>query len=270
MYCVNCRTEIKDGTVFCPKCGASQILPKDREKSAPANHLVKKKKHHAGGAAGMVCMIGIVCVIGIAATVTALFFSRGGTDEPQLPDTDTYSAAFHVYSCMDIRSDENGITVGEALPDATVMVRESSGNYSGEVFCTAEAQNGNLEVELPSGIYTLQFRTEGYLDAYTEVKVDGESAEQDIYVMPQLSENQTGIVLTWNDAEIDLDLTLLTPWQSTRGDMIYIGGNTYQDVYGNCLISDNKSRCETMLVNSGEEGTYRLYVNNYTDIVSGN
>ncbi|MBD5459969.1 MAG: hypothetical protein HDR26_03355 [Lachnospiraceae bacterium] len=285
---MNCKSEISDGAAFCPKCGAKQDVSAKREEVSSGKIPAGKKKYYIGG--GILCA---VCIVGIMLAV--LFFFRGRGEEPDLSgddanpvtadepqpsgDQDTsaaeedavlYSAVFHVYSCMDVRSDENGTAVGGTIPGAAVTVRESYGNYSGEAVCTTEAQDGVLEVELPPGTYTLQFQTGGYLDVYAEVEMAEEAVEQDVYMMPKLSESQTGILLTWDSAEVNLDLVLLTPWQTKRGDRVYIGRNANRDVYGNCLISDNTDRCEAMLVNSGEAGTYTLYVNNYTDSMNGN
>ena len=183
---------------------------------------------------------------------------------------DEYPVTFHLYSCMDVVSDENGSTTGGALQAATAVVREGAGNYNGKPVCTAETQNGELAANLPSGVYTVQFHTEGYLDGYMEVEVMEEATVRDVYVMPGLAETQTGVILTWDSDEVDLDLTLFTPYQAENGDMAHIGGSVDWDGHGNILVSDNKSRCEIMFINSGEPGSYKLYVNDYTNSVAGN
>lgn len=182
---------------------------------------------------------------------------------------DEYPVTFHLYSCMDVVSDENGTAVGAALQNITATVREGAGNYSGEPVRTAETQNGELAVNLPSGVYTVQFHTEGYLDSYKEVDVAEAGAAEDVYVMPGLEETQTGVILTWESEEADLDLTLFTPYQAENGDMDHIGGSRDWDGHGNILVSDNTSGCEVMFINSGAVGSYKLYVNNYTDSLAG-
>ncbi|MCM1536613.1 MAG: hypothetical protein NC126_11895, partial [Clostridium sp.] len=183
---------------------------------------------------------------------------------------DEYLVKLHAYSCMDVASGEEGTVRGTPIQDVTATVREGAGNYSGESICTVETQNGELTASLPSGAYTVQFHADGYLDSYMEVEVEEDAVTRDAYVMAGLAENQTGIVLTWDSDEVDLDLTLFTPYQAADGDMAHIGGGINQDGYGNILVSDNKSGCEAMFINSGEQGSYKLYVNNYTDSMAGN
>ncbi|MCM1184925.1 MAG: zinc-ribbon domain-containing protein [Lachnoclostridium sp.] len=183
---------------------------------------------------------------------------------------DEYLVKLYAYSCMDVVSDEEGTVRGTPIQNVTATVREGAGNYSGESICTVETQNGELTANLPSGAYTVQFHADGYLDSYMEVEVEEDAVTRDAYVMAGLAENQTGIVLTWDSDAVDLDLTLFTPYQAANGDMAHIGGGINQDGYGNILVSDNKSGCEAMFINSGEQGSYKLYVNNYTDSMAGN
>lgn len=183
---------------------------------------------------------------------------------------DEYPVTLHAYSCMDVTSDENGTVCGAPIQAVTATVREGAGNYSGEGVRTVETQSGELTTNLPPGTYTVQFHAEGYLDHYMEVEVSEEAAVRDAYIMPGLGENQTGVILTWDSDEVDLDLTLFTPYQAENGDMDHIGGNVDWDGCGNILVSDNGSRCEAMFINSGEQGSYKLFVNNYTDSAAGN
>lgn len=183
---------------------------------------------------------------------------------------DEYPVTLHAYSCMDVTSDENGTVCGMPIQAVTATVREGAGNYSGEGVRTVETQSGELTTNLPPGTYTVQFHAEGYLDHYMEVEVSEEAAVRDAYIMPGLGENQTGVILTWDSDEVDLDLTLFTPYQAENGDMDHIGGNVDWDGRGNILVSDNGSRCEAMFINSGEQGSYKLFVNNYTDSAAGN
>lgn len=183
---------------------------------------------------------------------------------------DEYPVTLHLYSCMDVVSDDNGTTTGGVLQTVTATIREGAGNYSGESLRTVETQNGELAVNLPSGVYTVQFHTEGYLDGYKEVEVMEAATVVDAYAMPGVAETQTGVILTWDSDEVDLDLTLFTPYQAAGGDMAHIGGSVYWDGNGNMLIADNKSKCEVIFVNSGVQGSFKLYVNNYTDSIAGN
>ncbi|MCR2046478.1 zinc-ribbon domain-containing protein [Acetatifactor muris] len=182
---------------------------------------------------------------------------------------DEYPVTLRVYPAADIRDDGEGNATGDLLQTASAVIREGAGNYKGDILRTVETQNGELTTNLPSGVYTIQVQTDGYPDAYREIEVWEEAAACDVYVMPGLAEGQTGILLTW-EGEADLDLTLFTPWQAAEGDMAHIGGNVSGDDHGNLLVADNKRRCEVMYVNTAEVGSYKLYVNNYTDSLAGN
>ncbi|WP_276948132.1 zinc-ribbon domain-containing protein [Acetatifactor muris] len=182
---------------------------------------------------------------------------------------DEYPVTLRVYPAADIRDDGEGNVAGELLQTAGAVIREGAGNYTGDILRTVETQNGELTMNLPSGTYTVQVQADGYPDTYTEIEVWEEATVRDIYVMPGLAEGQTGILLTW-EGEADLDLTLFTPWQAAEGDMAHIGGSVSGDAHGNLLVADNKRRCEVMYVNTAEVGSYKLYVNNYTDSLAGN
>lgn len=183
---------------------------------------------------------------------------------------DEYQVTLHAYSCMDVLSDENGTAAGTPIQTVTATVREGAGNHSGKSVCTVETGNGELTASLRPGVYTVQFHADGYLDHYMEVEVAEGAAVRDAYIMPGLAETQTGVILTWDSDQVDLDLTLFTPYQAENGDMAHIGGNVDGDGHGNILVSDNGSRCEAMFINSGEQGSYKLFVNNYTDSAAGN
>ncbi|MCM1543510.1 MAG: zinc-ribbon domain-containing protein [Blautia sp.] len=183
---------------------------------------------------------------------------------------DEYPVSICLYPAADMVSDEEGNMTAEALRQAEAVVREGGGNYSGEEICRAETQDGALQMTLPSGIYTVQLKSDSFTDTWLELEVMEEAVSTDAYMMAGLAENQTAAVLTWAGDGIDLDLTLFTPYQAADGDMAHIGGNVREDGHGNILVSDNASRCEVMYLNTGEMGSYKLYVNNYTDSLSGN
>lgn len=182
---------------------------------------------------------------------------------------DEYPVTLRVYPAADIRDDGEGNTAGDPVQTARAVIREGAGNYKGDILRTVETRNGELTTNLLSGVYTVQVQADGHPDAFEEIEVWEEATTRDLYVMPGLAEGQTGILLTW-EGEADLDLTLFTPWQAAEGDMAHIGGSVGGDDHGNLLVADNKRRCELMYVNTAEIGSYKLYVNNYTDSLAGN
>ncbi|MGN0431427.1 MAG: zinc-ribbon domain-containing protein [Lachnospiraceae bacterium] len=184
---------------------------------------------------------------------------------------DEYPVYVDVCSVLEVQDSGEGTVTGSLLQGASVTIREGAGTYEGEVLKTLEAdENGRLHTSLPSGIYTAQIQLSGYADSYLEIEVAERETTATCYVMPAPSPGETGVVLTWSGTEADLDLTLFTPYQSTGGDMAHIGGSIVADDHGNRLVSDNSAYCEAMYINTAEAGSYKLYVNNYTDSLAGN
>ena len=184
---------------------------------------------------------------------------------------DEYPVYVDVCSVLEVQNSGEGTVTGSLLQGASVTIREGAGTYEGEVLKTLEAdENGRLHTSLPSGIYTAQIQLSGYADSYLEIEVAERETTATCYVMPAPAPGETGVVLTWSGTEADLDLTLFTPYQSTGGDMAHIGGSIVADGHGNRLVSDNSAYCEAMYINTAEAGSYKLYVNNYTDSLAGN
>ena len=185
-------------------------------------------------------------------------------------DGDEYPVHINVYSATDVRSGEDGLPVRELLQGVTAMIRAGAGTKDGEVLQTLQADgSGLVNTTLQAGTYTAQIDVPGYATTYLTVEVAEQETAVDGYVIPAVAEGQTGVVLTW-DGQVDLDLTLFTPYQSTGGDMAHIGGAVTEDGHGNHLVADNTSGCEVMYINTAESGSYKLYVNNYTDSQAGN
>lgn len=186
-------------------------------------------------------------------------------------DGDEYPVYLDFYSALEVGNGEDGSVTGELLQGATVSIREGSNAYEGNVIKVLEADaTGRLCANLPSGIYTAQVQMTGYADSYIEVIVNESETVVNGFLLPLPNQGETGVVMTWSGADVDLDLTLFTPYQSTGGDMAHIGGSVTNDAYGNRLVSDNNAYCEVMYVNTADVGNYKLFVNNYTDSMAGN
>lgn len=185
-------------------------------------------------------------------------------------DGDEYPVQIQVYAAADVRSGEDGTLQRAAVPEASVSLRQGAGACDGTVLATWKADaEGLIKASLPSGTYTAQIEAPGYAVSYMEVVVAERETTAVSYVLPAVPEGSTGIVLTWDDGSVDLDLTVFTPWQASDGDMAHIGGKTQADGHGNYLVADNNAGCEVLYINSAETGSYKLYVNNYTDSLSG-
>lgn len=188
-------------------------------------------------------------------------------------DGDEYPVHMDIFAAMDVVRGEAGLegdTSNGSLPGAAVSIRAGKGAREGEVLRSLTAGgNGSLDLTLPAGTYTAQIQAEGYADSYVTVEVAEQAVSVSGYLLPAVPEGQTGVVLTW-EGETDLDLILFTPWQGADGDMTRIGGSTARDSHGNRLVRDNTGGCEVMYVNTSEQGSYKLYVNDYTDSETGN
>lgn len=184
---------------------------------------------------------------------------------------DEYPVHMNVYAAVDVHSNEDGSLARGVVQGTTVSIRSGAGAYTGEVIATAQADaEGNISAYLQSGTYTAQLEAPGYSASFMEIEVSEQEATVEGYMLPSVATGQTGVVLTWDGADIDLDLTLFTPRQAADGDMAHISATSRADDYGNLLLADNKAGCEVMYINTAEAGSYKLYVNNYTDSISGN
>lgn len=182
-----------------------------------------------------------------------------------------YPVHINVFQALETFSQEDGTLQRSALSGVKATVREGAGAYTGEGIMTVEAgDDGAVTATLPSGTYTVQLELDGYAAAYIEVVVAEQETSAESYMLPQVPENTYGVVLVWDDPSVDLDLTLFTPYQSAGGDMAHIGGRTLEDGHGNRLVADNAAGCEVMYLNAAEQGSYKLYVNDYSDSVNGN
>lgn len=186
-------------------------------------------------------------------------------------DGDEYPVHFNVYTAEDVRSEEDGSLSRNLLSGAEVTIREGMGAYEGEAFRTLQAgEGGTLDTALPSGAYTAQIDVPGFCRTFLEIQVGEGETNADSYLLPSLAEGTVGVVLTWEGGDADLDLTLFTPFQSTGGDMARVGGRIMDDGNGNRLLADNSAGCEVMYVNTAQPGSYKVYVNDYTDSQAGN
>lgn len=170
-------------------------------------------------------------------------------------DGDEYPVQIQVYAAADVRSGEDGTLQRAAVPEASVSLRQGAGACDGTVLATWKADaEGLIKASLPSGTYTAQIETPGYAVSYMEVVVAERETTAVSYVLPAVPEGSTGIVLTWDDGSVDLDLTVFTPWQASDGDMAHIGGKTQADEHGNYLVADNNAGCEVLYLGLYQKG----------------
>jgi hypothetical protein len=210
MICPNCGREYDDKTVFCVYCGVKCIS--NLEKQSETQKPVKNK-----AVIGIVVAMCIVCVV-LWATLIVLFFSKGRNSEntanivesetteieseiteehteenteeqtemqteEQVLASGKFSVALQVVDST-VDSLAEG-TIGNIIPNANVYIREGADAYSGGVIQTATTDlNGQANVDLKSGTYTVQIYARGYSTAYYALEVGDKDVSLNCYVEP--------------------------------------------------------------------------------------
>ena len=161
--------------------------------------------------------------------------------------------------------------VKTALSGAEVIARKGLNNKTGEQVTTGTTDaDGNLVIELVSGVYTLEIRLNGYAVGYKTVVVDEDKNVSAALTKP-VKDKEMKVVLSW-DGEQDLDSYLFTPYKAKKGNMAYIGGNAKKDKHGNRLYLDGKNGNNVEIINIAniKKGNYKYYVSDYTNSIQKN
>ena len=161
--------------------------------------------------------------------------------------------------------------VKTALSGAEVIARKGLNNKTGEQVTTGTTDaDGNLVIELVSGVYTLEIRLNGYVVGYKTVVVDEDKTVSAALTKP-VKDKEMKVVLSW-DGEQDLDSYLFTPYKAKKGNMAYIGGNAKKDKHGNRLYLDGKNGNNVEVINIAniKKGNYKYYVSDYTNSLKKN
>ena len=161
--------------------------------------------------------------------------------------------------------------VKTALSGAEVIARKGLNNKTGEQVTTGTTDaDGNLVIELVSGVYTLEIRLNGYVVGYKTVVVDEDKTVSAALTKP-VKDKEMKVVLSW-DGEQDLDSYLFTPYKAKKGNMAYIGGNAKKDKHGNSLYLDGKNGNNVEIINIAniKKGNYKYYVSDYTNSITKN
>ena len=161
--------------------------------------------------------------------------------------------------------------VKTVLSGAEVIARNGLNNKTGEQVTTGTTDaDGNLVIELVSGVYTLEIRLNGYVVGYKTVVVDEDKTVSAALTKP-VKDKEMKVVLSW-DGEQDLDSYLFTPYRAKKGNMAYIGGNAKKDKHGNRLYLDGKNGNNVEVINIAniKKGNYKYYVSDYTNSITKN
>ena len=161
--------------------------------------------------------------------------------------------------------------VKTALSGTEIIARKGLNNKTGEQVTTGTTDaDGNLVIELVSGVYTLEIRLNGYAVGYKTVVVDEDKTVSAALTKP-VKDKEMKVVLSW-DGEQDLDSYLFTPYKAKKGNMAYIGGNAKKDKHGNKLYLDGKDGNNVEVINIAniKKGNYKYYVSDYTNSLKKN
>jgi hypothetical protein len=194
--------------------------------------------------------------------------TESNTEEPK-SEGDEYNVAFYVVDSTTVSTQEG--STGNAVSNATVDIRDGASSYSGDVIQTATTDaDGQAAIDLKTGTYTVQIMADGYSTMYYALEVGTDDTSLKCYAAPVNNDNKKTIVLTWDNPNYDLDLTIFTPYKGGNGDTAYIGSGVDSDSHGNYIQSDNSAVCEVAYIDGTNTGDYKIYVNNYTDTQAGN
>ena len=182
----------------------------------------------------------------------------------------SHKVSINVYDGENIKYSKKNI-VKTSLSGAEVIARKGLNNKTGEQVTTGITDaDGNLVIELVSGVYTLEIRLNGYVVGYKTIVVDDDKNVTVAMTRP-VTDNQMKVVLSWDGAN-DLDSYLFTPYKAKKGNMAYIGGNVKKDKHGNSLYLDSKdgNGVEIINITNIKKGYYKYYVSDYTNSLKKN
>ena len=168
---------------------------------------------------------------------------------------------------------------GKAVEGAEITVRSGWNNYSGnivkgQVFTDA---NGEYDVNLPIGYYTIEFKKEGYINSYVNVVVYHSAESQMAVICPQLEENEVRVVLTWGNTPNDLDSHLRMYESDSIYQHIYFGNRQYYDSYNDRMytldvddVTQYGPETITFYTDNPRFNEYKYYIYNYSGGGAGN
>ena len=182
----------------------------------------------------------------------------------------SHKVSINVYDGETVKYDNDKV-VRTFLSGTEVIARKGLNNKTGEQVTTGTTDaDGNLVIELVSGVYTLEIRLNGYVVGYKTVVVDEDKTVSAALTKP-VKDKEMKVVLSW-DGEQDLDSYLFTPYKAKKGNMAYIGGNAKKDKHGNSLYLDGKNgnNVEIIKIANIKNGYYKYYVSDYTNSLKKN
>jgi hypothetical protein len=156
---------------------------------------------------------------------------------------------------------------GTGVGGLNVNIRRGINVQSGTVLYSASTQSdGSYSFpSLSAGNYTAEISGSGYVATYvTLVCIGGTTTLKDATISPNMSSDQTRIVLTWGASPKDIDLHLTGPAVEGSRFHVYWANRNYLS-YVNLDLDDTSSYGpETITISRQESGVYRCSVNDFT------
>jgi putative cell wall-binding protein len=162
---------------------------------------------------------------------------------------------------------------GEAIPSAEVNIRKGYQNITGDIIQTVLTDdNGNYTIlGLPSGLYTAEVKLDGYVPYQFNIRSENGKVieQQNGAITPVIPNNQTRIVLTWGNSQMDLDAHLTGPGKENDRFHLYWDAREYYEdghLIANVDATDIRSttKPETITIQQQKDGVYRYSVFNYS------
>lgn len=162
---------------------------------------------------------------------------------------------------------------GKGISGATLYFREGRNVRSGSVSNGNQVRtgsNGEYEIELVPGIYTVEVESDGYTGEYFEVEVgEGEtSVDEDFVLVPVLAEGTIKIVLEWGATPSDLDSHLdgtTSDGQRLSIDYTYKSFIRNGTEYANLDLDDTSSYGPETVTVFDINGDYTYSVEDFTN-----
>jgi len=161
---------------------------------------------------------------------------------------------------------------GKAENNVTLKVRSGVNVKTGTVIAaTKTANNGNYQINLAGGNYTLEASKNKYATTYFSIVSIGNNTtdNQNASITPVINTGEIRIVLTWGIRPMDLDGHLVTPNIEGRNHHIYFSpktkGEQFSAPYAQLDVDDTSSYGpETITIYKSKPGIYHYYVHNYS------
>lgn len=158
---------------------------------------------------------------------------------------------------------------GEGAGEITIRFR-AEGDQVGEVLAESTTNtDGEYEVDLPAGIYTVELSGIGYITDYKEIEIgtyDTED-EENFVVTKELSDGEARIVLEWGSTPTDLDSHLEGETDSGTSFHIFFREKSASDSNGTIAdldLDDTTSYGPETTTIHDLNGRYDFFVHNFT------